>query len=234
VNQGTIVVASDTVATFNDSVTDNGGTITVLPRGNALFLSDLMFQAASAVQLAVGLDGTIDDSARIGVAGALTLAGDLNVSVDSGYVPAVGDRFELISAGRGLVGTFDSSTLPDIPGNLEFGLIYEPTSVIMEARIEQNTIGLPGDYNRNGVVDAADYVVWRDRLGSGTALANDDTPGVGADDYDRWRANFGLADEIVAGLSSTPNAAVPEPSSTLLALAAILIFSMIPNFNLRQ
>ena len=33
---------------------------------------------------------------------------------------------------------------------------------------------LPGDYNHNGIVDAADYVVWRDTLGqSGTGLAAD-------------------------------------------------------------
>jgi T5SS/PEP-CTERM-associated repeat protein len=226
VNQGTIVVASDTVATFNDMVTDNGGTITVLPRGNALFLGDVMFQAASAVQLAVGLDGTTDNSAQVGVAGALTLGGDLTVAVDSGYVPAFGDRFELFTAGGGLVGTFNSAMLPDIPGNLEFGLLYGPTSVIMEARIEQNTIGLPGDYNRNGIVDAADYIVWRDRRGSNSSLPNDDTPGVGADDYDRWRANFGLAGEIIVGTASAVHPAVPEPSSFVFALVAILACSL--------
>ena len=35
---------------------------------------------------------------------------------------------------------------------------------------------LPGDYNQDHVVDAADYTVWRDHLGSATALFNDDTP----------------------------------------------------------
>ena len=47
---------------------------------------------------------------------------------------------------------------------------------------------MPGDYNADGKVDAADYVVWRKKLGSGTSLGNgDDTPGVGYDDYARWR-----------------------------------------------
>ena len=27
-------------------------------------------------------------------------------------------------------------------------------------------VGVPGDYNSNGIVDAADYVFWRERLGS--------------------------------------------------------------------
>ena len=45
----------------------------------------------------------------------------------------------------------------------------------------------PGDYNSNGIVDAADYVVWRDNIGNGFSLPNDDSPGVGHDDYTRWR-----------------------------------------------
>ena len=71
---------------------------------------------------------------------------------------------------------FDSESLPDIPGNLEFGLIYNPTNVQMEVRIEQNTIVLPGDYNQDGIVNAADYTVWRDNLGSPDSLPNDTSP----------------------------------------------------------
>jgi hypothetical protein len=47
--------------------------------------------------------------------------------------------------------------------------------------------GPTGDYNNNGVVDAADYVLWR----KGGTLQNDPTPGVQPADYDVWRANFG-------------------------------------------
>ena len=52
-----------------------------------------------------------------------------------------------------------------------------------------------GDYNQNGVVDAADYTVWRNNLGANIALPNEDpdqTPGwVTAEDYDVWKAHFG-------------------------------------------
>jgi hypothetical protein len=52
--------------------------------------------------------------------------------------------------------------------------------------------GTSGDYNRNGVVDAADYVVWRDNLDAEVTLPNDSTPGmVTIEDYNVWRANFG-------------------------------------------
>jgi hypothetical protein len=48
---------------------------------------------------------------------------------------------------------------------------------------------VPGDYNGNGTVDAADYVVWRD----GGSLENEvETPGAATpEDYDAWRARFG-------------------------------------------
>ncbi len=58
---------------------------------------------------------------------------------------------------------------------------------------------LPSDYNSNGVVDAADYVLWRNSLGSTTDLRADASgPTVGVAngvvdqaDYNYWRANFG-------------------------------------------
>ena len=34
--------------------------------------------------------------------------------------------------------------------------------------------GVPGDYNGNGIVDAADYTVWRDHFGQTFALPNED------------------------------------------------------------
>jgi len=80
--------------------------------------------------------------------------------------------------------------------------------------------GLPGDYNENGVVDAADYTVWRNNLGSPTALPNDDTAGVAADDYNRWKSNFGMSSGPGSG-GLTTAAPVPEPTAlALLALAA--------------
>jgi hypothetical protein len=80
--------------------------------------------------------------------------------------------------------------------------------------------GLPGDYNNDGVVDSADYTLWRERLGSQASLANDNTPGVGLDDYDRWRTHFGTDSHSVASAASS----IPEPSSAgLLMLGAVLL-----------
>jgi hypothetical protein len=52
--------------------------------------------------------------------------------------------------------------------------------------------GQDGDYNESGFVDAADYTVWRDNLGSTTALPNDPNGApVGSASYETWKAHFG-------------------------------------------
>jgi hypothetical protein len=73
-------------------------------------------------------------------------------------------------------------------------------------------VGLTGDYNGDGVVDAADYVVWRKNPG-----------GFGGDPagYNSWRANFGHPSGSGSGLGS--NMAVPEPAALLLAVAGALL-----------
>ena len=74
--------------------------------------------------------------------------------------------------------------------------------------------GVPGDYNDNGIVDAADYVLWR----NGGTLQNDATPGVQPGDYDVWRSHFGQI--AGSGAGANVNAAVPEPATLVLLLMA--------------
>jgi hypothetical protein len=83
------------------------------------------------------------------------------------------------------------------------------TSVLVNA-----AAGLPGDFNGDEVVDAADYTVWRDNLGAldETTIAGngDGLNGVDAADYGVWKGAFGSPGS--AGIASS----VPEPSSLLL------------------
>jgi hypothetical protein len=74
--------------------------------------------------------------------------------------------------------------------------------------------GILGDYNANGTVDAADYVLWRDNLNGNVTLPNDSTPGtVSQEDYTVWRANFGMS--AGAGASAAAGS-IPEPTSLVL------------------
>lgn len=71
--------------------------------------------------------------------------------------------------------------------------------------------GVNGDYNNNGVADAADYVMWRDKLNQNVTLPNDTTPGnVGSADFAVWRSNFGTA---AASGTTLVGTAIPEPVS---------------------
>jgi autotransporter-associated beta strand protein len=82
-----------------------------------------------------------------------------------------------------------------------------------------NVVGVPsggvdGDFNDNGVVDAADYVLWR----TGGPLQNEvsDVGVNNAQDYIDWRARFGNS-----GSGSGNSAAVPEPTTAALIAFAL-------------
>jgi hypothetical protein len=85
--------------------------------------------------------------------------------------------------------------------------------------------GTPGDYNQDGHVDAADYTVWRNNLGSAEALPNDDTSGVDLDDYERWKLHFG--EPSGSGSAGSASAEVPEPTPlAMLAVAGMATLAM--------
>ena len=85
--------------------------------------------------------------------------------------------------------------------------------------------GVLGDYNNNGTVDAADYVLWR----KGGPLANEgDEPGVvNQADYEFWRSRFGA----MSGAAAFQSAAVPEPTSAMLQLVGLLSVGVIGRYR---
>ena len=126
-------------------------------------------------------------------------------------------------------GTQTTETLT-LPVNSTFVLQPDATTTINLTLTGQlvatSTFATPllGDYNQNGVVDAADYVVWRKNSGSGTSLPNDDTPGVGPDDFTRWRTHFGQTGSgsgVGSGLLA--GSSVPEPSCLGLLVIAVIL-----------
>jgi hypothetical protein len=93
-------------------------------------------------------------------------------------------------------------------------------AVQFAANISQ--ISVPGDYNRNGRVDAPDYVVWRNTLGQSGAnlLADGDhSNSVDSADYNVWRSQFGQTG--FSGAGAAFSASVPEPAGRLVSCIAI-------------
>jgi probable HAF family extracellular repeat protein len=92
----------------------------------------------------------------------------------------------------------------DGPGGLNDGT----RAFLLDARALLTT-SLPGDYNHDGKIDAADYVIWRKSNGSQS-------------DYNIWRSHFGPSAGSGAagyplGASAEPlPAAVPEPETMVL------------------
>jgi hypothetical protein len=80
------------------------------------------------------------------------------------------------------------------------------------------------------VVDAADYTMWRDRLGAPAGWLPNDVDGgpIGTPQYATWKANFGAtsgagaAAQFAPGDSPGANYAVPEPA-TVASLALALL-----------
>jgi hypothetical protein len=147
------------------------------------------------------------------VQGNAILAGTLDVSLIGLFQPVLGNSFTILETTFGNVGgTFAVEDLP-VFNDLTFEVIYNSKSVVLQV---VEVVLLAGDYNQNGIVDAADYTLWRNNLGApaGT-LANDVDGGViGPAQYATWKSNFGAT----LGSGAGGVGSVPEPSSLLLCL----------------
>jgi hypothetical protein len=120
----------------------------------------------------------------------------------------------------------DHSTIPDanapmtigqveglgqINGRLDDIRIYDTALSPSEIAALQS---VPGDYNQNGTVDAADYAVWRKNQGTTNSLPNDAIGGtIGSAQYNQWRAHFGLS---ASGVGTGAITAVPETTTAIL------------------
>jgi uncharacterized membrane protein len=72
-----------------------------------------------------------------------------------------------------------------------------------------STSSLTADYNHDGIVNAADYVVWRKNGGTQSA-------------YNDWRSHFGQSSGSGAGSSTHANAPIPEPSCFRLVALGLM------------
>ncbi|HEY4233521.1 MAG TPA: PEP-CTERM sorting domain-containing protein, partial [Lacipirellulaceae bacterium] len=197
----------------------NSGTIAVSPgsaAGTLPITGDLTLASTSALQFEIGGPHPGVDFDTLSEAGstALNLAGTLSVARLNGYLPAAVDALVIISSNQPITGMFS---------NVVGGHVMATDGVTsLRVSVVGNHVVLnllDGDYNHNGIVDAADYTMWRDTMGqTGPRLAADGNGNnqIDAGDYTVWKTNFGQ----VAGLGSGANAStiksVPEPASILL------------------
>ncbi|MCC7475403.1 MAG: PEP-CTERM sorting domain-containing protein [Pirellulales bacterium] len=112
--------------------------------------------------------------------------------------PLIGEGFTIIDdLDRGADGKFYLTQSRSQPATVGGIFVVDPSGTVL---FDSRTASLPivgttsGDYNYNGVVDAADFVIWRaqeGQSGAGLAADGDGSGTVDAADYDHWRTRFG-------------------------------------------
>ena len=176
-------------------------------------------QVAFTAFLRTGVDGVTSDNdfglyagSPTGVVKIVREGDQVVVGASQRTVANLGITFGLPLAGTD--DSFRGQSFSD-PGLLVYELKFtDGSSGIFTSQLAP----VPGDYNHNGVVDAADYVLWR--KGDPAADGNGDTM-VDQSDYDFWRARFGNA-AAGAGSGVVAGAAVPEPAGAALLIVGLL------------
>ncbi|MCI0335765.1 MAG: PEP-CTERM sorting domain-containing protein [Planctomycetes bacterium] len=148
-------------------------------------------------------DGQINDADD----GPITEADWRQFSLN-GTAPALTAFVRITAAGLGMFNTFPTG-LPDTSQSA----FFDDFSLI------ELLPGLPGDFNEDGKVDAADYVRWRKNETANNPLPNDNGLATQADRFNLWRANFGNMSGSGSGAGA---AAMPEPATYLLASIGLL------------
>jgi formylglycine-generating enzyme required for sulfatase activity len=189
---------------------ENGVTTAILPTEGTFRLYD-----------------TVDDPIRNGGFQPTNIAEDFVIDLEGeplenppGVYVRVPEGATHLFVGAGDVQWFDNSLTRDENGNYRrFGL-----------NITLVTVLAPGDYNGNGVVDAADYDGWRQAYGSmvepGSGADGNGDGMVDAADYVLWRNSLGQTalGAIANGISSaSTRAAVPEPAAWVMGLMSLLL-----------
>jgi hypothetical protein len=188
---------------FSDVLAVNGSNQFPLSSGGSE--TTLQFTNGNIAYRAATPTPTVGDRSIVGSSGTLTATGSLGLLSQGGRV------YETLT----------------IPANTTFQIVDPPAPAAPQTTINLTLTGqifakflIPasnGDYNQNGVVDAADYVVWRASAGqTGVGLVADGNGDnvVNTLDYDYWRGKFGQS-VLGAGAGSdfSPGSAVPEPST---------------------
>ena len=162
----------------------------------------------------------------------LTAALDLDAIVSSGNTFAFSTNFTTFAglaagASQAFTSSFNATAVGSFLATYTLTLSDENLSGATNKTMTLTVKGiarLAGDFNSDGTVDAADYVVWKHSYGETVATAYGGADGdgnltVGDADYDVWRAHFG---QSAAGAGSQFATAIPEPTSAMLLIIAAI------------
>ncbi|MEQ8848031.1 hypothetical protein [Botrimarina sp.] len=202
-------------------------------------------QNQTAFDLPFDFYQVLSESGRLSPGGAISLESQ---DLEGGGPPGAGDGWEVLgqpSAAAVSEGFLQGDSVVMSGESVSLGRLFEPGGAEdLRFRYHQSDTGLTksrpavfcdgcistksvGDYNGDGRVDAADYTVWRDTLGSTTDLrADGDDSGASAGridprDYAVWSTGFGI------DVGGSP-IALPEPSAATVLGLCLAVFCRTP------
>ena len=163
-----------------------GSSIGTLTLNNSLTLNDtssLLFELGSAGShdlINVGTDVTIPTTGAGTVTVNLANAGGMGAGTVS-----------LIDYVGTLNGDFATLVLGTQPAGFSYSLINNTSNTSIDLQV--TATGLPGDYNNDGKVDAADYVMWRKNPHQMQSVRGNRSAAIHL-----WRANLAIPPAAVA------------------------------------
>ncbi|MCI0333104.1 MAG: PEP-CTERM sorting domain-containing protein, partial [Planctomycetes bacterium] len=219
---------------FSGNLVNQGGLLLLHPDSNTIAINGSYTQdTAGSLSIFIHGEAATNQYDSINVSATALLGGELRFALDadSGLYEPSPDEVYTILAATELIGSFSniaSGQRVDDGNNAgSFVVHYGPGSPFNPDHVVLTSFqiaGSPGDYNNDGTVDAADYVVWRKNVGTTNPLLNDHIGGlIGPGHYDQWRTHFGETHGGGAGVNGSGNAAVPEPTSLALLLIATVL-----------
>jgi hypothetical protein len=217
---GTLSLDQNSLLEFTDTLSasvTNAGIMRYggpAPVGAATIDGDLTQADSSRTDF---LFNSLAEYERFEVTGTAQLAGQVNFALAHGFVPALGDHMEIVSATT-LVDGFDYG-----------GLLINPQVFLAPVSAGNKAFALAalaGDSNLDGSTNLLDFDALKANFGGGARLAEGDFNGdrqVNLADFSLLKDNFGRADgpkqsDLVGLVAGVEN--VPEPATWLLALIA--------------
>jgi autotransporter-associated beta strand protein len=158
------------------------------------------------------------DRINVNLLNGLTINGGTVNLTNAGGLAA--GTYTLIDYAGTITGTVDNLLFGSVPGGFSFDLV--DTGSLINLLVSPAPMN-DADFNGDGIVSGADYVVWRKFKGAtgtgtqGTGDANGDT-NVNVTDYNIWKQTYGMPSP---GSGGGPGA-VPEPSSAVLVSVTLI------------
>ncbi|QDT01581.1 beta strand repeat-containing protein [Adhaeretor mobilis] len=178
----------------------NGGLAIGASPAEVNFEGNVALAAANTLFIEIGGLLAGDEFDRLTIEGAATLDGTLDVELISGFTPAGGDTFEILTADAGISGVFSLEALPALDTGMEWNVTYGANNVILEVLAV-----LAADTEPDGDVDGADFL----------ALQRDN-PGL----IPTWQTEYGSGTSLLAATQQ-----VPEPTTLSLFLLGLVTIS---------